>query len=85
MGVSLEKVNPVVRAVRIVTVGGPYAWIDVRQHNNTRVTVGYRNRKTDRTLYMESAFLDWELVLRREMDAEYRADNLSSVQTLCGA
>lgn len=82
--VKLEKVNPVVRAVRILTVGGPCKWIDVRQHNNTRVTVGYRNRKTDRTLYMESAFLDWERVLRREMNAEYRADNLRGTQVLCG-
>lgn len=82
--VKIEKVNPVVRAVRILTVGGSYKWIDVRQHNNTRVTVGYRNRATDRTLYMESCDMDWERVLRREMSAEYRADNLSTVQTLCG-
>jgi len=84
MSVSLEKINPVVRAVRIHTLARPYAWIDVRQHMNTRVTVGYRSNETGRTRYMESCFLDWERVLRREMDMEYRAGNLSRVETLCG-
>jgi len=83
MGVSLAKVNPVVRAVRLHTAAGAYRWIDVRQHRNTRVTVGYRSATTGRTQYMESAFLDWELVVRREMTMEARAGNLYRVETLC--
>lgn len=83
-GVTLEKVNPIVRAVRLHTAAGAYKWIDVRQHHNTRVTVGYRSAATDRTSYYESSFLDWERVVRREMTLEANGGNLCRVETLCG-
>ena len=83
MGVSLAKINPVVRAVRLHTMAGAYKWIDVRQHRNTRVTVGYRSTATGRTEYMESAVLDWERVVRREMTLETNANSLYRVETLC--
>jgi hypothetical protein len=85
MSVSLEKINPVVSAVRIMTVGGSFAWIDVRRHTSTVVTVGYRDRKSGVTRYMQSSCLDFLRVVNREIWAESRADNLRDVYLLCGS
>jgi hypothetical protein len=82
MSVSLDKINPVVHAVRLYTAAEGYAWIDVRQHRSTVVTVGYRSNRDGRTRYMQSCDLDWERVLRREMTLEDRAGNLYKVSTL---
>lgn len=82
MGVSLEKVNVPVRAVRIHTWSRTYAWIDVAQLTNGTVRVGYRSKRSGITEHMISLDLDWERVVKRESDAERRADHLRDVRTL---
>jgi hypothetical protein len=49
------------------------------------VTVGYRDRKSGVTRYMQSSCLDFLRVVNREIWAESRADNLRDVYLLCGS